>query len=61
MKKFELFFEEKVIYMCSVEIEADSKEEALEKFYDGEFDDYSREEYSNDIEMDHVEVREVRE
>jgi hypothetical protein len=61
MKKFEVLFEEEVIYMCSVEIEANSKKEALEKFYDGEYDEHSREEFSNSIDVDHTEVREIEE
>ena len=59
MKKFEVLFEEEVIYMCSVEIEANSKKEALEKFYDGEYDEHSREEFSNHIEINGAEAREI--
>lgn len=60
-KRFKVEFEEEVTYLCCMEIEAESKEEALKKFIKGDWDEeYNREEYSNNID-DHAVITELEE
>ena len=59
-KKFLLTWDEEVSFNCSVYIEAESKEEAIKKWQDGEFGDYERDEYSNSF-SEEVNIEEVDE
>ena len=57
-KEFEVTWTERVTNNCFVIIKAKNAEEVLEKFENGEFDDFDRDEASNRFEDD-VEVKEI--
>ncbi len=46
-KRFLIQWTEEVSNNCSVEIEAEDEKEALQKWNDGEYEDYVRDEASN--------------
>jgi hypothetical protein len=62
MKKWEVAWTEYVTNTCCVVIEAETKEEAILKWENGEYENYDRDESSNSFEpLDKRDVKEVKE
>lgn len=59
-KKFLILWNEEAKISCSIEVEAESKEEALKKWHEMELEEYDREEYDVSIDKDSAEAREVK-
>lgn len=60
MKKFLIEWDEVVRNSCWVEIEAETKDEALEKFDNGEYDDYDRDERINTFDGASISIKEIK-